>query len=282
MAAPHLRITRRTFLGSLGSAAALAGLGACAGLRRSPFRFLVVNDLHHASVDCDPFFARLVDDMRRHTDAQFCLIVGDLADQGRPESFRAIRDAFARLERPVYCVPGNHDCDQEKNTHLYAGIFPGQLNHRFDHAGWQFVGLDTTDGNNWGSTTIQPATFAWLDATLPQLDRQAPTVLFTHFPLVPGVHPTLPLTPGNATDLVARFDGWNLRCAFTGHYHARTERSHGNATLLTNCCCARVRDNHDGTIPEGYLRCTAHPDGTIERELIRFAPAERSMPADPA
>jgi hypothetical protein len=49
--------------------------------------------------------------------------------------------------------------------------------------------------------------------------------------------------------------------------------------LLTNACCARVRDNHDRTVPEGYLLCTAHPDGMLEREFVRFAPAENSVAA---
>lgn len=258
----------------------LAGLGGCASPSRGPFRFLVVNDLHHASADCDPFFARLVEDMRRHTDAQFCLIVGDLTDKGRPESLRAIRETFARLAMPVHCVPGNHDCDQEENTRLYADVFPGKLNYRFDHGGWQFLGLDSTDGNKWGGSLIQPATLTWLDQNLPALDRYRPTVLFTHFPLVPEVNPRL--VPLNAPELVTRFDGWNLRCAFSGHYHARTERPHAAATLLTNCCCSRARDNHDRSVPEGYLLCTAHPDGRLERELVRFTSAELSRSSDPA
>jgi hypothetical protein len=235
-----------------------------------------VNDLHHASPECDPFFAQLVEQMRGHGEVAFCLVVGDLADKGQPESLRAVRDAFARLGAPMHCVPGNHDCDVEQNTRLFDAEFPEQRNQRLDHEGWQFLGLDTTDGNKWGDTTIQPSTFAWLDAALPHLDRAKPTVLFTHFPLVPGLHPRLPLTPGNAGELIARFEGWNLRCAFTGHYHARTERAEGAATLLTNCCCARVRDNHDGSIPEGYLLCSAQPDGGLQREFIRFAPAELS------
>ncbi len=275
-------VSRRVFLRTLGSSAALAGLAPyadAADRSRPGFRFLVVNDLHHASPECDPFFARLIDQMRGATRTEFCLVVGDLADHGRPESLRSIRDAFARLGAPMYCVPGNHDCDEEKSTRLYSEVFPGRLNYHFNHHGWQFIALDTTDGDRWGDTTIQPATLAWLDDTLPTLDQHKPTVLFTHFPLVPGLNPRANLTPRNVAELLARFDDWNLRCAFSGHYHARTERKHGAAVLLTNCCCSRAQDNHDGTIPEGYLVCTAYPEGRLEREFVRFAPAENSRPA---
>lgn len=272
------RISRRSFLGALGSAAAVAGLGGCAkAAARQPraFRFLVVNDLHHATPECDPFFAQLVAQMRTHGPVACCLIVGDLADQGRRESFAAIRDAFEKLGAPVYSVPGNHDCDVEQNTRLYTEYFPGRLNYQFTQDGWQFIALDSTEGNNWGGSHIQPETFAWLDATLPQLDRARPTVLFTHFPLVPEVNPKL--TPVNAADVLERFVNWNLRAAFTGHYHARTARAIGAATVLTNACCARVRANHDGTTPEGYLLCTAHADGRLEREFVRFIPAEEPL-----
>jgi predicted phosphodiesterase len=280
-ARPH-PVSRRAFLGTLGSALAVAGLGGCKSAAARPpatFRFLVVNDLHHGSAECDPFFAQLIAQMRGHGPVEFCLVVGDLADKGRPESLRAIRDAFAKLNTPMYCVPGNHDCDVEQNTRLYSEVFPDRLNYHFAHEGWQFIALDSTHGNNWGDTQIQPATLAWLDQTLPRLQRTKPTVVFTHFPLAPVANARL--TPTNAAEVVARFDGWNLRGALTGHYHARTETPHGasGGILLTNACCARMRDNHDRTIPEGYLVCTAHPDGAMEREFVRFTPAELSAAA---
>jgi hypothetical protein len=270
-------ISRRRFLHALGSTVAIAGLGGCARTSRA-FRFLVVNDLHHATTECDPFFAGLVEQMRGHGRVEFCLIVGDLTDKGRPESFVAIRDAFGKLGAPVYTVPGNHDCDVEQTTAIYDRHFPGRLNYQFTHKGWQFIGLDSTDGNNWGGSHIKAETFAWLDAGLPKLNRATPTVLFTHFPLVTDVNPKL--TPLNAAELLGRFERWNLRTAFSGHFHARTERQIGEAAVLTNACCARVRDNHDGTIPEGYLLCTAHSGGMLEREFVRYLPAEKSMPPD--
>jgi hypothetical protein len=278
-------ISRRAFLATVGSAAAYVVAVTRPRLRaseqpRGAFRFLVVNDLHHASAECDPFFEELVTQMRGHGPVGFCLIVGDLADKGRPESLRAVRRTFGGLGAPIYPVPGNHDCDLEQNTRAYDEVFPDRLNYHFEQGGWQFIGLDSTDGNNWGQTQVQPATLAWLDETLPRLDRARPTVLFTHFPLAPVANALL--TPTNAAEVVARFEGWNLRCAFTGHYHARTETPHGNGALITNACCARVRDNHDRTVPEGYLLCTAHADGALEREFVRFTRAEASVAATPA
>lgn len=254
-------------------------LGAQSTAAGSSFRFIVINDLHHGSAECDPFFDQLIAQIRRHESVDFCLIVGDLADTGRPESLASIRGHFSQLPYPFHSVPGNHDCDVEQSTRLYGEVFPDQLNYRFDHRGWQFVAFDSTDGNKWGGTHVQPDALAWLDAALPRLDRAKPTIGFTHFPLSDAARRDL--TPLNAPEVLARFDDLNLRCMFNGHFHARTESRHDGAVILTNACCSRMRDNHDGSLPEGYIVCTAHTDGRLEREFVEFAPAIDSIPHAP-
>ena len=235
------------------------------------FRFLVVNDLHHATPECDPFFRSLVAQMGSHGAIDFCLIVGDIADTGKPESFAAIRDTFAALRVPIYTVPGNHDNDVEKTTRLYSEAFPGRLNYAFAHKGWQFVALDSTDENKFEQTRIGDAALAWLEATVPTLDRTRPTVVFTHFPLATGVN----LVPLNALDVLKRLSVLNVRAAFTGHYHARVERWFVDTRLITNACCSRMRDNHDGSLEEGYLVCTARTDGRLTTEFVEFAAARK-------
>ena len=93
-----------------------------------------------------------------------------------------------------------------------------------------------------------------------------------HFPLASGVN----LVPVNAADLLSRVSALNLRGAFTGHYHARIEKRDGNTPLLTNACCSRMRDNHDGSLDEGYLLCSATNDGRLSWEFVEFKPARRA------
>lgn len=274
--------TRRNFLRHV-SSLIVAGLGSRTLRAQSTvgpsFRFIVINDLHHGSAECDPFFRQLIAQIRRHAPIDFCLIVGDLADTGRPESLAAIHDFFSELPYPFHAVPGNHDCDAEQSTRLYSEVFRSQLNYHFDHKGWQFVAFDSTEGNKWGGTMVQPGTLAWLDANLPRFDRAKPTIGFTHFPLSEAARSDL--TPLNAPEVLARFDDLNLRCMFNGHFHARTEARYGEAVVLTNACCSRMRDNHDGSLPEGYIVCTAHGDGRLDREFVEFAPAIDSVPDAP-
>jgi hypothetical protein len=259
----------------------LAPFGAAAwwasGRRRlraqaGAFRFLVVNDLHHGEAGDDPFFRSLVAQMRSHGEVDFCLMVGDIADRGLPSSLAAVRAIFGGLRVPLYAVPGNHDNDVEKTTRIYSEAFPGRLNYTFAHEGWQFVGLDSTEGEKFQNTRIADASLAWLDATLPSLDRARPTVLFTHFPLAEGVN----LRPLNAGDVLARFKGLNLRATFGGHYHARIERRLGDTPLVINACCSRLRDNHDGSLEEGYLLCLAQPDGRLTWEFVEYVAARKA------
>ncbi len=279
--APAASSSRRSFIRTLSLSLAAGGVlraqAAAAASNSDPFsastvksfRFLVVNDLHHATPECTAFLEALVARMRAHAPIDFCLIVGDLADQGSRESLLAVRDAFASLRAPIHPVPGNHDCDIGEDTGIYASVFPDKLNYTFTHGGWQFVGLDTTDGNKWRDTRIGRDAEAFLDTVVPALDPGAPTVLFTHFPMAEDAR----MASLSAGEILARFDGLNLRHVFSGHYHARTERARGSALLTTNTCCSRVRGPHDGTTDEGYLLCAAHADGALEREFVAFAPA---------
>src|SRR5688500_10750963 len=109
--------------------------------------------------------------MSTHGLTDFCLIVGDLADAGRPESFVAVGMPSRRSVFLCTRCLGNHDCDVEKNTRVYSHHFPDRLNYAFIHKEWQFVGLDSTEREKSQNTRISEATLAWLDRALPTLDR---------------------------------------------------------------------------------------------------------------
>ncbi|MEA3207098.1 MAG: hypothetical protein QOE70_155 [Chthoniobacter sp.] len=233
------------------------------------FNFIAVNDLHYQSERCGAWFERVVRQMKESDPKpEFCLIVGDYAEHGTTAEMAAPREAFRALGIPVFGVIGNHDYAMTGDRSEYDKLFPGALNYHFEHRGWQFVGLDTSEGRKAKATSIQPATFQWIEETLPKLDRKQPTVIFTHFPLGPFT----PSRPLNADDLLERFIGYNLQAVLNGHYHGFTERVLGEVTLTTNRCCAISRENHDGTKEKGYFICGAK-DGRITRTFVEVKPA---------
>ena len=263
-------VTRREALQL--SAGALLALGlwpGCAtqGAPSGSFRFLVVNDTHYLSPECGVWLEGAVRQMKM-ANAEFCLLAGDLSDHGRKEELGAVREIFSQLAIPTHVQIGNHDYFSQTDRAAYEQLFPGRINYHFDHRGWQFVSLDTTEGLLFEKTTIQDPTFRWLDENLPHLDQSKPTVILTHFPLGAEVR----YRPQNADALLERFLPYNLRAVFSGHFHSFTERQRGATSLTTNRCCSFKRSNHDGTPEKGYFLCEAS-EGKISRTFVEYKPS---------
>lgn len=259
---------RRLSAGALLSLGLWPGCAHRAGQTGGSFRFLAVNDTHCMSPECGDWLRGVVRQMKTHGDIEFCLLAGDLTEHGQAEHLQAVRDIFGNLGAPTYVVIGNHDYESADSRAAYERIHPGRLNYAFEHRGWQFVGLDTSQGQRYENTAIQPATFAWLEEHLPSLNPARPTVIFTHFPLGEGVT----YRPLNADALLERFLDFNLQAVFNGHFHGHTERAFQAATMTTNKCCALKRGNHDGSKGKGYFLCRAR-EGRIEREYVACAGA---------
>ena len=253
------------------SAGHLLALGLWPGALRAEgraasgeFSFIVVNDLHYQSEQCGPWFGRVVRQMKAtEPKPALCLILGDYSEHGTAAEIGAAKDAFAGLGMPTFGVVGNHDHTTGDDRSAYEKLFPKTLNYAREQNGWQFVGLDTTQGRQASGTKINADTLAWVDESLPKLDRTKPLVIFTHFPL--GLF--TPGRPKNADELLIRFKNHNLQAVFNGHYHGFTERQLGRVTLTTNRCCAISRENHDGTKEKGYFLCTAK-DGKVARTFV--------------
>ncbi len=257
------------------SAGSLLALGLWPGALRAEgqgnsgeFSFIAVNDLHYLNDHCGPWFERVVEQMKAsQPKIDLCLIGGDFSEKGTPAELTAVRDHFKKLGVPSYGVIGNHDYFTQTDRKAYEETFPGRINYHFEHRGWQFVALDSSEGQLSRDTTIQPATIQWLDDMLPKLDKKRPMLIVTHFPL----GPLTPSRPKNADAVLERFKEFNLQAVFNGHFHGFTERKVGMTTLTTNKCCAFSRANHDGTKEKGYFLCRAK-DGKIAREFVEVKP----------
>jgi hypothetical protein len=266
------QISRRDFLKHAGlSAGAALGTTLWPGCARfagngkgGAFSFAVINDAHFQSPKCPDWFARVFASVRaQNPRPEFCLVVGDLAEHGTAEELGAMREILRSWKIEHHVVIGNHDYVGDNDRSTWDALLPNRLNYHFAHRGWQFIGLDSSEGRKAGSTKIQPATLSWLDDNFQKLDPANPTVVFTHFPMGRNTI----YRPLNADDLLARFEKFNLISVFNGHFHGFTERHIGNTTLTTNRCCSISRRNHDGTPEKGYFYCTAR-EGMIERVFV--------------
>ncbi len=267
-------LNRRSFLtraaGALLAGAAWPGrLRAADNGRGGACSLVALNDVHFSTPQCPGWMDRVEASIKALTPApELCLVIGDLAQDGKPAELGPLRDALRELGMPFHPVIGNHDYVTDTDRAPYEELFPGTLNYHFEHRDWQFVALDTTHGTKYDKTFVQPTTISWLDERLPKLKRELPTVLFTHFPLGTGV----PMRPLNADEVLVRFQEFNLVAVLNGHHHGFTERAHGAAVITTNRCCSISRGNHDGTREKGYFVCTL-TEGRLDRRFVEVATA---------
>ena len=228
------------------------------------FHFIAVNDFHYLDKQCGPWFDHALKQMTGHKEKiDFILLLGDLAENGTQEQLGAVHDILKSVKLPVHVVVGNHDYLTNTDRKPFERLYPKFINYDFEHKGWQFIGLDTTQGLAARNTAIQPVTLQWLEGRLTKLDKEKPTVVFTHFPLgtlVPG-------RPKNAEALLDRFKEFNLQAVLSGHFHGITTRKSNKTVLTTNACCSFRRQNHDGAKEKGYLLCHAR-EGAIERKFV--------------
>jgi predicted phosphodiesterase len=178
------RLSRRELLGLSAGTLLTAGLwpGALRAEEKSSsgtFHFVVANDVHYLNERCGKWFEGVIQRMKGHSEKiEFCLLAGDLTEHGKPEQMAPMRDLLASLGKPVYVVVGNHDYRAQDDRKAYDQLFPQRSNYLCEHNGWQFLALDTTEGQRVHGTHVQPHTLSWLDETLPKLDKKRPTIVF--------------------------------------------------------------------------------------------------------
>jgi hypothetical protein len=253
------------------SAGSLLALGLWPGVLRAEgeaqgedFSFIAINDTHYIDEKCGAWLLTALAKMKEFAPKpELCLMSGDYTDHGTVAELAATRDLFKGLGIPTYGVIGNHDWLKQDDRKPYEQVFPDRLNYRFDHRGWQFMALDTTEGLKASQTKIADETLRWVDGALPKFDKKKPLILVSHFPLGPRTSNR----PLNADALLERFQDYNLRAAFCGHFHGFTESKLGAAILTTDKCCSLKRGNHDGTRQKGFFFCQAK-NGEIKRTFV--------------
>jgi 3',5'-cyclic AMP phosphodiesterase CpdA len=263
------RLTRRDFLRRSGLAVAAVGLGlgaSCAQEGQPGFSFLVINDTHYQDEKCAEYFRAAFGRMRENAQYDFALICGDLATAGKIEELQGMKAALELLGKPTYPVKGNHDAS-EGDRNWFEVFGADRINYRFDHGGWTFLGLDTTDDGKSSNVAVSQATIDWIKQALLDIPPERPLVVFTHFPLGEVV----PLRLTNADEVLALFDGHNLKHVFSGHFHGLSERKHNDVVLTTGRCLSFSRGNHDGSPQKGFYQC--HVKGEeLTYEFVEYKP----------
>ncbi len=156
-----------------------------------------------------------------HADASYCVLSGDLADDGAAVSYRLIRGMTADLPMPILSIPGNHDDRDVMRQELW---FPNAIDDTFlqysiEQQNCRLIMLDTLH-NGHAEGLLCESRLNWLTEQLSN-NTTVPTFVFCHH------HPALLNLPmqdkeklingDEFLDVLSKFG--NVKHLFFGHVH---------------------------------------------------------------
>lgn len=158
---------------------------------------------------------------RHHSDADLCVISGDMVETATLENYQNLTVCLGGLGLPYLPMTGNHDLRAP-----FREVLPLPESSQIDFIqyalhlkGLRLICLDTlTEGSSDGSFCA--ARRSWLAQEL-QRDRQTPTLVFCHHPPLPLGYPALDASrvPDDAGLLELLTEAPNVRQLLFGHVH---------------------------------------------------------------
>ncbi|MCW8375625.1 metallophosphoesterase family protein [Streptomyces justiciae] len=175
----------------------------------------------------------LLDELRHLRGIDAVVVTGDLADDGSPEAYTAVRTLVGGFARdvlggvPVFCTTGNHDEREAFGKVLGSGhgepeaVFASEAGERAAVStvdGWRFVTLDSlVPGKVHGH--LSAGQLAWLRQVL-NTPAEHGTVLAFHYPPIALDNPLQQVFGlRNPADLADALRGSDVRVVLTGHFH---------------------------------------------------------------
>jgi Icc protein len=218
-------------------------------------------------------------------DFDLVLATGDLVHDGTAEAYRRIGRHFAALERPVYCLPGNHDDPAVMARVIGDGAV--RLTSHALHGRWLFVLLDSTVAGSEGGHLSAPQLALLEERLTTHSDRHA-LVCLHHQPVPVGSVWMDGMALDNAADFFAVLDHHpQVRGVLWGHVHQAFEATRNGVRLLgspSTCIQFTPGQAHFGVDrqPPGYRWLLLHPDGRIETGVERLVTLPEGIDLDSA
>ncbi len=155
----------------------------------------------------------------RYGDADFCVLAGDLTDQGDKAAYENLQDILAELKIPLHMTIGNHD-DRATFLEIMGADLVGETGYVdkvIDAKDQRVVLLDSAETGQ-VSGFVQPGQLDWLKA---QLDSSGdrPVIVVVHHHANPLHTAVDRIILENGAELAACLKGRNVRQVIAGHVH---------------------------------------------------------------
>ena len=212
--------------------------------------------------------AALEDAFARVPDYAALLVTGDLVQDDNAGYLR-FRSFFGNQQKPVLCIPGNHDDPEAMHRELNQAPFRICGSHEF--GAWNFVMLDSYDPGCVGGR-LASAELARLDDSLARSPKNA-LVCLHHHPIAMGSRWLDTIGLANAEEFWRVIDKHaHVRAVSWGHVHQVYEGKRGEVRLFaTPSTGAQFLPGSDrfaiDARPPAYRPFELHDDGRIETRV---------------
>ncbi len=216
-----------------------------------------------------------------HVDA--LLVTGDIANED-PLGYKRFRHIFESMNRPVLCIPGNHDDLAAMRLELSAPPFAIGGAHRFGD--WKIIMLDSLEqGRAEGRLAV--AELERFERELALSRDQHALVCLHHHPVPMGSRWLDEVGLSNANEFWRLVEDYgHVRAVAWGHVHQVYEGKRGKVRLFaTPSTCSQFLPGSDEFAPDSrppaYRSFRLHPDGRVETQIhwVHYVSARRAASA---
>jgi outer membrane protein assembly factor BamB/predicted MPP superfamily phosphohydrolase len=174
--------------------------------------FVLLTDLHVTPGSAsDTALNDLVDEINR-TGIDITIVSGDLTNSGSDAELQAVKRALARLNKPCYVIPGNHETNWAESAGLTITELWGDDRFSFRHNGFFFIGFNTGPYMKMGDGHIKQEDLAWMKRILASKTKDETLIAVSHYPLSDGL--------GNWPQATEILKSAGCKIAFCGHGHS--------------------------------------------------------------
>lgn len=207
----------------------------------------------------------------QHAGVDALLLSGDIVDE-EPPAYAHLLELLGNRERPVYCLPGNHDDVAQMRATLQQPPF--QVCGHADLGSWRLILLDSVLPGQPGGH-LADSELARLERLLVDSAAQQHVLIALHHHPVNMGSPWLDrIGVDNAMDFFGVIDRFaHVRAVVWGHVHQSFDaRRKGVRLLATPSTCVQFLPLATGFTldrrPPAYRRLTLRADGTVDTQVI--------------
>lgn len=246
-----------------------------------PLRIIQISDTHLfadekkalVGVPTQQSLQAVIDLIKREA-GEFDIIIhsGDLTqDYSRPSYIRLV-DMLSTLNKPMFCVPGNHD-DSDTMAEVYPYLQMSNDKHILTKD-WQMILLDSHKPTA-VEGYLEPKELKFLEDCLTLHPDQQAIIVFHHHPMPVGSLWLDKLGLTNADELwkiIGRFSKVNT--VLFGHVHQQFEHVvNGVKCYSTPSTCFQFKRHQDEfgieKLPPGFRWIHLYDDGRLETAVVR-------------